>query len=544
MTISTTTSKVGYNGNGVTTVFSVPFLFLANADLTVVLLSSAGVETTLTLSTHYTVTGAGNDSGGTLTMVTPPAVGERLTILREVALTQETDYISGDPFPAETHERALDRLTMIAQQLTEVVNRSLRFPVSDTAFPELPTQPSRASKFLAFDADGELSVASPTADSSAALRLDLAASGAGKGADLVNFDGKTITPDSVEAPGSNEFGTGFDQAHQFYGRITLGALNGPMSFGDLQYCGIQNFGRYNIDGNYAAIQHTTDDSCALFGFFKARGTQTTPLPVIANDDTGEVSFHGWNGTTFVKGAIMTPIVDGSPSGGFVPMRIRFWTMNASGVLKNAVDIDKDQKMWAYGGFDARWEVAGGSAIRAYYKDSTGGGAEIRTSNGYSTTVPVYSFWFNNTTGLGNPAENVISAIIGGAEKFRFDNNGHFVSTGSGVIGYGVGSGGTVTQATNKSTSVTLNRPSGQITMHNAALAAGSQVTFTLNSSTISATDVVTVMPASGFATWGAYQAWAGGSGTGQVGITLRNMTGGSLSEAVVLNFVVTKGATS
>jgi len=174
MTISTTTSKVGYNGNGVTTAFSVPFLFLANADLTVVLLSSAGVETTLTLSTHYTVTGAGNDSGGTLTMVTPPAVGERLTILREVALTQETDYISGDPFPAETHERALDRLVMIAQQLTEVVSRSLRFPVSDTASPELPAQSIRMNKLLAFDSNGDITVAAPVTDSATDLRLDLA----------------------------------------------------------------------------------------------------------------------------------------------------------------------------------------------------------------------------------------------------------------------------------------------------------------------------------------------------------------------------------
>lgn len=165
MTISTTTSKVGYNGNGVTTAFSVPFLFLANADLTVVLLSSAGVETTLTLSTHYTVTGAGNDSGGTLTMVTPPAIGERLTILREVALTQETDYISGDPFPAETHERALDRLTMIDQQQEEVLSRAMTLPVSDAASAALPTKAMRAGKYLAFDVDGNAVAVSGTSSS-------------------------------------------------------------------------------------------------------------------------------------------------------------------------------------------------------------------------------------------------------------------------------------------------------------------------------------------------------------------------------------------
>ena len=126
MTISTTTSRNSHSGNDITTSFSFPYYFLADGDLTVILVDSAGTETTQTLSTHYTVTGAGNANGGTVEMVTAPATGETLIILRETPITQEVDYITGDAFPAETHELALDKLTMIAQQQDTTLARTLR----------------------------------------------------------------------------------------------------------------------------------------------------------------------------------------------------------------------------------------------------------------------------------------------------------------------------------------------------------------------------------------------------------------------------------
>jgi len=133
MTISTTTSRITYSGNGVTDEFAFPYYFFENGDLIVILTDSDGVSTVQTITSDYTVTGAGNDSGGTVTMLTPPAAGESLLIYRSLSLTQETDYITGDPFPAETHERALDRLTMIAQQLQEELNRSAKLPVTSVA---------------------------------------------------------------------------------------------------------------------------------------------------------------------------------------------------------------------------------------------------------------------------------------------------------------------------------------------------------------------------------------------------------------------------
>jgi hypothetical protein len=132
MTISTTASRISYNGNGATTAFSFPYRFLTDADLVVIKVAADGTETTLTLNTNYTVTGADEDAGGTVTLSVAPLSGQRVVIYRAVTITQEVDYITGDPFPAETHERALDRLTMVAQQQQDAIDRSAKLPVTST----------------------------------------------------------------------------------------------------------------------------------------------------------------------------------------------------------------------------------------------------------------------------------------------------------------------------------------------------------------------------------------------------------------------------
>jgi hypothetical protein len=127
MTLLSTTNRVSFAGNGVTTIFSFPYYFLVNADLTVILrVNSTGVETTKTITTHYTVTGAGEAAGGSVTMLTAPATGETLIVYRSPALTQATDWVENDPAPAETKEQALDKLTMIAQRLSNRIDRSIR----------------------------------------------------------------------------------------------------------------------------------------------------------------------------------------------------------------------------------------------------------------------------------------------------------------------------------------------------------------------------------------------------------------------------------
>jgi hypothetical protein len=106
------------------------------------------------------------------------------------------------------------------------------------------------------------------------------------------------------------------------------------------------------------------------------------------------------------------------------------------------------------------------------------------------------------------------------------------------LGYTAAARGAVTQATDKSTAVTLNRSAGTITMNAAALGGTTSVTFTLNNNKISANDAVILSIVGGTATAGSYTLWVTGLTAGAATITLRNITGGSLSEAVVFNYVI------
>jgi microcystin-dependent protein len=163
MTVSSTTTKVSYSGNGSTTVFAYTFKIFADADLTVIVRTdSTGAEVTKTLTTDYTVSGAGNVSGGNVTFVTAPASGETVVIKRNLALTQSTDYTPNDPFPAASHEDALDRQMFIAQQQEERFGRALVLPETDTASTTIPNSVTRADKFLGFDSSGNVTALSST----------------------------------------------------------------------------------------------------------------------------------------------------------------------------------------------------------------------------------------------------------------------------------------------------------------------------------------------------------------------------------------------
>jgi len=110
------------------------------------------------------------------------------------------------------------------------------------------------------------------------------------------------------------------------------------------------------------------------------------------------------------------------------------------------------------------------------------------------------------------------------------------------IGYTAAAQGTVTQATSKSTGVTLSKSAGRITMNNAELAANTAVSFTLTNTVISANDAI-IVNVSGGGTAAAYTVYISSMTAGSAVVTLRNLTAGALSEAVVINFAILHGAT-
>ena len=153
---------------------------------------------------------------------------------------------------------------------------------------------------------------------------------------------------------------------------------------------------------------------------------------------------------------------------------------------------------------------------------------------------------NGTNFIVGTTSSVRSLVftIDSVERVKLDTSGNLLVTGGGGLGYGTGSGGTVTQATSKATGVTLNKTVGRITTNNAALAANTTVTFNLTNSTVGVNDMVVVcVDGNSTANGSSYNVWAL-TGNGTAYINIRNISGGSLSDILYINFAVIKGATS
>ena len=165
-------------------------------------------------------------------------------------------------------------------------------------------------------------------------------------------------------------------------------------------------------------------------------------------------------------------------------------------------------------------------------------AVFQLKNSGLATNPYYRIAYDSANNL--VFNNVNSAYTASTEQMRIDSSGNVLVTSPAGLGYGTGSGGTVTQATNKSTAVTLNKPTGQITMNNAALAAGATVRFDMNNSLASSVNDVAIVNVISSVNYSvsAYRY------SGIIGIFLTNTLAISLSEAVNIQFAIIRGAIS
>ena len=159
MTVSSLTVKNSYNADSTTTSFAYTFPIHSTSELTVILRAANGTETIQTITTHYSIVDNGS-AGGQVNFVSAPATGNTVVLLRDTNLTQETDYIANDPFPAETHEAALDKITLQQQELQEELDRAIKISRSNdiTSSEIVQTASTRAGKLLGFDSSGNLDV--------------------------------------------------------------------------------------------------------------------------------------------------------------------------------------------------------------------------------------------------------------------------------------------------------------------------------------------------------------------------------------------------
>jgi hypothetical protein len=160
MTVSSTTTKVSYSGNGSTTVFAYTFKIFAAAEITVIIRSSTGTEIVKSLTTHYTLSNIGVDGGGNVTFGSAPASGETVVLIRNTPNTQTLDLVENDPFLSSSFEDTLDKITHQLIEQQEEIDRSIKVSrtnsITSSEFTTNATD--RASKVLGFDSSGELSV--------------------------------------------------------------------------------------------------------------------------------------------------------------------------------------------------------------------------------------------------------------------------------------------------------------------------------------------------------------------------------------------------
>tara|TARA_R100001594_G_scaffold12264_1_gene27401 strand:+ start:6046 stop:7983 length:1938 start_codon:yes stop_codon:yes gene_type:complete len=158
MTVSATTYTRAYTGDGSTTEFSTVFSFQgtgSSAELEVIeRVIATGVETTKSYSTHYTVTG-GNGSTGTVIAASAPADTVQWHIRRKTTTTQTSNYVTNDPFPADTLEGDIDRLAMSGQERDGDISQAFRYPDTYTGGASIRMPEPTANRLLQWNSDGD-----------------------------------------------------------------------------------------------------------------------------------------------------------------------------------------------------------------------------------------------------------------------------------------------------------------------------------------------------------------------------------------------------
>jgi len=191
--------------------------------------------------------------------------------------------------------------------------------------------------------------------------------------------------------------------------------------------------------------------------------------------------------------------------------------------------------------DVQGTVAGNFYQNLYNASSNSAAQTLYVAKSFGASGVQFGQQKSTANGIINVIDSAALTFgTGNTERARIDSSGNVLVTNVAGLGYGTGSGGTVTQATSKSTSVTLNKPTGIITTTNSALAANTTVQFILSNSLVTTSDNVIVTL--NFSN--SYQVWVSGLAAGSVYINIRNITAGSLSEALSINFAVIKGATA
>ena len=305
MTVTNSTYRADYTGNGSTVDFTVPFYFLDTSHIQVLLtVIATGVATTLTLNSDYTVTGAGVSAGGTVTTTATYTSSYKITILRDVPYTQETHYVENDPFPAASHEKALDLLTMQNQQQAELLTRAFIAPSSGTVT-DLTLPTPTAGYVLGWDGTGTgiVNVVSG-AGSGAALQADLASTASAALGDALigvksaltggvartqhdkNADTVSVKDFGAKGDSNGTAGNGTDDTAAIGAAFNAAQLSGKAVYFPQ--------GIYRVTTAYT--QSTAVVNLRMVGESRSRSTESAGSMILLDNASASVGFFRMTGT--------------------------------------------------------------------------------------------------------------------------------------------------------------------------------------------------------------------------------------------------------
>ena len=446
MTISSTTVKNSYSGNGSNDTFVYGFKIFAASDLQVIIRSSTGVETTKTLTTDYTITGVGSATGGNVVFESSdiPTATETVVLIRNVPQTQAIDYIANDPFPAETHEEGLDRATMTTQQMQEELDRSFKVSRTNTIASSEFTDDAttRASKTLGFDSDGNLTTVAdflPAGGDSALFQYSTTTADADPGAGKFRLNNATIASATEMYIDDLEFnGTNVEAWIQSWddvagndtnrGRIRIskansldtwmvfkvtGGITNATGYSKVSLVYIDSAGTFTNDDKFFVAFVASGEDGAIPGYFYKFDTGTSD----ADPGAGEIAFN--NGT--YASATVIYIDDADANGVTVVTDILTWDDSTSTIRGYLMIYDiNDRSTYA------RFKITGASTdASGYVKLAV---AHLASNNTFSAADELsVTFVRNGDTGdaatieVGTVTGNTVSA--GGSATAAVANAG-------------------------------------------------------------------------------------------------------------------------
>lgn len=304
----------------------------------------------------------------------------------------------------------------------------------------------------------------------------------------------------------------------------------------------------SIGNALGAMQWSADTVPSFLTLSKSRGASVgTQGAVLSGDGVGTLLFTASDATNHLVAARIDVVVDGTPGANDMPGRLVFsTTADNQSTPTERMRIDAAGNVGIGGAASgANLHVKAANAI--VMSEGTGGyGSFYARGSGTNNSYVFFGNAGGEKARLTSEESGVfiISTGTGVTERMRIDGAGNIIVTSAALLGYGTGAGGTVTQATSKSTAVTLNKPSGHITMEAGALAAGAAVTFIVNNSLVTANDTVIPNLIGGVASSAAYRVELENTNAGLFRIRITNISAGSLSEAVVLHYNVIKGSST